>query len=208
MSSSTITNPDGPEAMIPIESIIRAYRHGFFPMADPADGIVRWCQPYKRAVIPLDTCSPSKDVRRLKRKGVFSIRFDTDFEGVIRGCAMPRTYEKETWISEEIVAAYVKLHGLGLAHSVEAWCEGELAGGLYGLAMGGAFFGESMFYRMPYASQVAFDRLVVHLRERGYLMLDAQIMNPYLKKLGAVEIDHEEYMVQLEQALAKKILFI
>jgi leucyl/phenylalanyl-tRNA--protein transferase len=194
--------------MISIADIMRAYRQGFFPMADPSDGVVRWCQPYKRAVIPLQSYRPSRDVCRLIRQNKFSVTIDRDFQGVIRSCAMPRKEDAETWISEEIISAYVKLHELGIAHSVEAWYQGELAGGLYGLAIGGAFFGESMFYRKPYASQIAFDRLVMHLRAKDYLMLDAQIMNPHLKKLGAIEIDHEDYMAALQPALDKKILFI
>jgi leucyl/phenylalanyl-tRNA--protein transferase len=194
--------------MISIAALLQAYRQGFFPMADPSDGVVRWCQPYRRAVVPLDTYRPSRDVSRLVRKKAFSVMIDRDFSGVIRGCAQPRKDDAETWISREIINAFLKLHELGIAHSVEAWYDGELAGGLYGLAIGGAFFGESMFYRRPYASQVAFDHLVVHLKEKGFLMLDAQIMNPHLRKLGAVEIDHELYMQYLRAALGKKIVFI
>jgi len=177
-------------------------------MADTRDGTVSWCQPYRRAVVPLDTCRPSRSLRRIIRSGEYSVTVDSDFEGVIRACAMPRAVEKDTWISEEIIEVFAMLHRIGLAHSIESWYGKELVGGLYGLAMGGAFFGESMFFRRPYASQVAFTYLVSHLRARGYLLLDAQIMNPHLEKLGAVEIDHELYMEQLGKALAKKILFI
>ena len=158
--------------------------------------------------MPLDSFRPSRSVRRIIVSGAFTVRIDTDFEGVIRGCSMPRESEAETWISEEIVEVFIRLHRLGLAHSVECWQEGELAGGLYGLAMGGAFFGESMFFRMPCASKVAFSHLVGHLRHRGYQLLDAQIMNPHLQMLGAIEIEHEHYMGLLEEALTKKIHFI
>ena len=116
--------------------------------------------------------------------------------------------ESATWISEEIMEAYIKLHRLGFAHSIESWYQGELVGGLYGIAMGAAFFGDSMFSRRASASRIAFDRLVAHLNGRGYLLLDAQIMNPHLAKLGAVEIEHEEYMRQLSRALQKKIVFL
>ncbi len=194
--------------MIRIDELLRAYRKGFFPMSDPKDGQVFWCQPYKRAVFHLDSYKPSKDVLRLKRKNEYRVTFDEEFEGVINGCAAPRKTDHETWISDEIMEAYIKLYELGLAHSVESWYDGELVGGLYGIAMGGAFFGESMFFRRSYASQLAFDCLVVHLKKKGYLLLDAQIMNPHLEKLGAVEIAHEEYMFLLAEALTEKIVFL
>ncbi len=193
--------------MIRIDELLRAYQQGFFPMSDPPDGKVYWCQPYKRAVFCIDSYRPSRDVLRLQRKKEFIVTIDQDFEGVIKGCAAPRKHDHETWISTEIIDAYTKLHRLGLAHSFECWYQGELAGGLYGIAMGGAFFGESMFSRRSYASQIAFDRLVFHLRTKGYLLLDAQIMNPHLKKLGAVEIAHHEYMERLGHAMQKKIVF-
>jgi leucyl/phenylalanyl-tRNA---protein transferase len=194
--------------MIRIDDLLRAYRHGYFPMSDPEDGKLYWCQPHKRAVFSLGSYRPSRHVRRLLRKKEFTVTIDRAFEKVIGECAAPRKNETGTWISGEIVDAYVKLNRLGLAHSFECWHGGELAGGLYGVAMGGAFFGESMFFRRSYASQVAFDRLVLHLRSRGYQLLDAQIMNTHLEKLGAFEITHEEYMMLLGQALKKKIVFL
>ncbi len=194
--------------MIRIDELLGAYRQGFFPMSDPKDEKIFWCQPCKRAVFNLDSYRASRDVLRLTRKQEFTVSFDKEFTGVIKGCAAPRKNDNETWISGEIMEAYIKLHNLGLAHSLESWHEGELVGGLYGIAMGGAFFGESMFSRRSYASQIAFNQLVIHLKERGYLLLDAQIMNPHLQKLGAVEIEHEEYMRQLNHAVQKKILFL
>ena len=194
--------------MIRIDELLGAYRQGFFPMSDPKDEQVFWCQPHKRAVFNLDTFRASRDVLRLTRKNEFTVTFDKEFAGVIKGCAAPRKHDHETWISGEIMETYIELHSLGLAHSIESWYEGELVGGLYGMAMGGAFFGESMFSRRSYASQIAFNQLVIHLKERGYLLLDAQIMNPHLQKLGAVEIEHEEYMLQLSHAVQKKILFL
>ena len=194
--------------MIKVEDILRAYRHGFFPMADSREGTVSWCQPYQRAVVPLDTFRPSRSLRRVIDEGQFTIKTNTAFEKVIRACALPRAVEKETWISEEIIEVFIKLHRLGLAHSVESWQNGELAGGLYGLSMGGAFFGESMFFFERDASKVAFAWLVGYLRKKGFSLLDAQIMNPHLESLGAIEIPHEEYMLRLEHALGKKIFFI
>ncbi len=194
--------------MIRIDELLGAYRQGFFPMSDPKDAKVFWCQPYKRAVFNLDSYRASRDVLRLTRKNEFTVTFNKEFAGVIKGCAAPRKNDDETWISREIMEAYIKLHSFGLAHSIESWYEGELVGGLYGIAMGGAFFGESMFSRRSYASQIAFNQLVLHLKKRGYLLLDAQIMNPHLQKLGAVEIEHEEYMRQLSHAVQKKIIFL
>ncbi len=194
--------------MLQIDEVIRAYLHGYFPMANPEEGKIYWCQPRRRAIVPLERYRASRIVRNLVRKGAFDVCINRDFEAVIRGCAAPRETESETWISPDIVTAYVELHKHGLAHSIECYSGSRLAGGLYGLAIGGAFFGESMFYRLPNASKVAFDRLVLHLKKKRYMLLDAQIMNPHLERLGAVEIDHAEYMALLHRALRKKIRFL
>ena len=194
--------------MLQIDEVIRAYLHGYFPMANPEEGKIYWCQPRRRAIVPLERYRASRVVRNLVRKGAFDVCINRDFEAVIRGCAAPRETENETWISSAIVTAYVELHKHGLAHSIECYSGGRLAGGLYGLAIGGAFFGESMFYRLPNASKVAFDRLVLHLKKKRYMLLDAQIMNPHLERLGAVEIAHVEYMALLHRALRKKIRFL
>ena len=194
--------------MLKADEIIRAYLHGYFPMADPDDGRVYWCQPHRRAVVPLEEYRTSRVVRSLVNKRAFEIYFNRDFGTVIRNCAAPRDSDAQTWISEEIIVGYMELHEQGFAHSVECYCGKDLAGGLYGLAIGGAFFGESMFFKVSNASKVAFDGLVVHLKKKGYELLDAQIMNPHLERLGAVEIDHVEYMRVLHQALRKKIRFI
>jgi leucyl/phenylalanyl-tRNA--protein transferase len=159
-------------------------------------------------VVPLDAFKPSRSLRRIIDEKRFTISINAAFEQVIRACSLPRSAEKETWLSEEIIEAFLKLHRLGVAHSVESWQNGELAGGLYGIAMGGAFFGESMFFIRPNASKAAFAWLVAHLKRKGYLLLDAQIMNPHLERLGAIEIPHDDYMLQLETALTKKIPFI
>jgi leucyl/phenylalanyl-tRNA---protein transferase len=194
--------------MIRIDELLRAYRLGYFPMANPEDGKLYWCQPHKRAVFPLESYEPSRQLKRVIRKNEFTVTINSAFERVVSECAAPRKDDTDTWISGDIAEAYVMLNRIGVAHSFECWHDGQLAGGLYGVAMGGAFFGESMFYRRSYASQVAFDRLVFHLRKKGYLLLDAQIMNPHLEKLGAVEISHEEYMRRLIVALKKKIVFL
>ncbi|RXK88614.1 leucyl/phenylalanyl-tRNA--protein transferase [Chlorobaculum sp. 24CR] len=194
--------------MIKVEDILRAYRHGFFPMADSREGTVSWCQPYQRAVVPLDLFRPSRSLRHAIGEERFTIKIDSAFERVIRSCSLPRATEQETWLSEEIIEVFLKLYRLGLAHSVESWENGKLAGGLYGIAMGGAFFGESMFFVRPNASKVAFAWLAAHLRRKGYLLLDAQIMNPHLERLGAIEIPHDDYMARLELALGKKISFL
>lgn len=194
--------------MLKVEDVLRAYYHGYFPMGDPDDGKVYWCRPYMRAVVPLEAYRPSRVVRRLVRDREFRVELNRDFETVMRECARPRRHEKETWISEEIIDVYLELHTMGLAHSVECYDRSGLAGGLYGLAVGGAFFGESMFFRRSNASKVAFDALVNRLRLLGYELLDAQIMNPHLEMLGAVEISHEEYMLRLQLALDKKIRFL
>lgn len=194
--------------MVRIDEVIRAYLHGYFPMADPGDGKIYWCQPHRRAIVPLESYKASRVVSALVKKGTFELSVNRDFENVIRNCAAPRDSDAQTWISEEIITCYIELHEKGLAHSVECYHGNELAGGLYGLAIGGAFFGESMFYKVSNASKVAFDALVKILSEKGYDLLDAQIMNPHLEHLGAVEIEHAEYMRLLEQALQKKIRFI
>lgn len=194
--------------MLRLDDVLRAYHHGYFPMGDPSDGKVYWCQPYRRAIVPLENYSPSRVVRRLVERKAFDVYIDRDFEAVIRHCAEPRKQEKETWISEEIIEAYIELHRHGLAHSVECYSDGELAGGLYGLAIGAVFFGESMFHLQPNASKVAFDRLVARLLDRKYELLDAQIINPHLRFLGAIEVDHDRYMELLYSALQKKSRFI
>ncbi len=179
------------------ELVVLAYRHGYFPMADEEAGEVYWHSPDPRAIIPLDRVNVSRSLRQTIRKGVYEIRMNTACEEVIHLCA----HREETWISSDILAAYTHMHTLGYVHSVEAWYNGELAGGLYGVAIGGAFFGESMFSRRTDASKVAFVALAEHLRERKYTLLDSQYINPHMERLGAVEIPRSVYMGLLAQAL-------
>ena len=172
-------------------------------MASP-DGEIAWFSPDPRAIIPLDEgFRVPHGLRRVLKKGVFEIRVDTAFETVMRECAA----REETWINEEIIASYTALHRLGHAHSVEAWCDGRLAGGLYGVTLGGAFFGESMFHEVTDASKVALHALVIRLRARGFELLDTQWITPHLETFGAVEIPRAEYRERLLACAEKPCRF-
>ena len=183
--------------------IVHAYRQGIFPMADD-DGTINWYRPNPRAVFPLDTFHVPKSLAKTLRQGKFEIRVDADFEGVMHGCAG----RDETWISSGIIRAYTELHRLGAAHSVEAWQGGELVGGLYGVALGGAFMGESMFSRATDASKVCLVHLVERLKARGFILLDSQMPTEHLARFGQIEIPHEAYMRQLKRALALPARFV
>ncbi|GMU21236.1 MAG: leucyl/phenylalanyl-tRNA--protein transferase [Phycisphaerae bacterium] len=178
------------------ELLLSAYIQGIFPM--DVSGTIQWFSPDPRAIIPLEGFVVSRSLRQAWRRGQFEIRVNSAFEAVIRACAQR---EEETWISEEIIAGYTRLHELGWAHSVESWREGELAGGLYGVAVGGAFFGESMFHRQTDASKIALVALVERMRERGFVLLDIQFMTEHLARFGAVEIPRREYLRRLEAAI-------
>ncbi|HTY78443.1 MAG TPA: leucyl/phenylalanyl-tRNA--protein transferase [Candidatus Bathyarchaeia archaeon] len=180
------------------EGVEWAYRHGIFPMADERSGEVLWFRPDPRAIIPLDGFHVSRSLARTLKGGRFEIRLDTDFEGVMRGCA---DRPEGSWIDERFVEVYGALHRAGKAHSVEAWREGRLAGGTYGVAVGGAFMAESMFHRETDASKVALAALVERLGERGFTLLDVQYLTPHLASLGAVEISRREYEARLVRAL-------
>ena len=172
------------------------YRAGAFPMAD-SFGRVDLYRSDPRAILEFENLRVAKSLARTIRKGVYEVRVDRDFGGVIRACADRR----ETWINAEIIRAFEGLHRLGKAHSVEAYRDGELVGGLYGVSLGGAFMGESMFTRARDASKVCFVYLVGRLKERGYALLDCQIQNDHLESLGATEIPEREYLGRLEAAL-------
>jgi leucyl/phenylalanyl-tRNA--protein transferase len=181
------------------EGVELAYRHGIFPMADERSDEVLWFRPDPRAIIPLDGFHISRSLARTLRRGIFKIRVDTDFEGVMRGCA---DRPEGTWISERFVEVYAALHRAGKAHSVEAWREGRLVGGTYGVALGGAFMAESMFHVETDASKVALAALCSRLREQGFILLDVQYVTPHLESLGAVEITRRDYERRLERALS------
>ena len=179
------------------ELLLNAYRCGIFPMAESKDGEIHWYEPEFRAVFPIDGLKVSRSLRQTMKKRIFDHRLNTSFEAVMRRCAE----REETWISEAIIQSYCELHRLGFAYSVESWHDGEIAGGLYGVALGGAFFGESMFSKMKDASKSALVALVHHLQQREFVLLDAQFMTPHLKSLGAVEISQREYLSRLQAAL-------
>lgn len=190
--------------IIPAELLLTAYSAGYFPMADSRDGEIHWYSPDPRAIIPLDTFKVSRSLKQTIKKNIFEIRTNHSFEDVIRNCAK----RDETWISEEIVQSYIELHRLGYAHSIESWHNKKLTGGLYGIALGGAFFGESMFSLMKDASKVALVALVEILKERGFKLLDTQYTTPHLKNFGVVEISRDEYLQSyLKTAIAIKCSF-
>lgn len=184
--------------------LIAAYSEGVFPMALD-DGEIGWFSPDPRGILPLDTFHIPSRLRRVIRHGTFEIRIDTSFEAVMRACAARP--DDGTWISEAIVTAYVGLHHLGLAHSVEAWLGDELVGGLYGVHLGRAFFGESMFHRATDASKVALAALVDRLTARGFTLLDTQWTTPHLEQFGAVEIPRDDYLHRLGVALSGRADF-
>ncbi len=189
--------------MIEADVLLAAYASGYFPMADSRDGEIGWYSPDPRAIILLDAFKISRSLHQVLRKQVFECRIDVSFEQVIRACGE----RDETWISEEIVQSYVQLHTLGYAHSVEAWNNGRLAGGLYGVALGGAFFGESMFSIVRDASKVALVWLVERLNKNGFTLLDTQFTTPHLRRFGAVEIPKREYVLRLRDAVHLKRSF-
>jgi leucyl/phenylalanyl-tRNA--protein transferase len=183
--------------------VLHAYQVGAFPMAEP-DGEIGWYSPDPRCIFPLEQFHVPRTVRQVIVRKVFTVRIDTAFDQVIAACA---DRPEGTWISDDIVAVYRTLHCRGYAHSVECWQDDELAGGLYGVALGGAFFGESMFTRISNASKVALVALVERLRARGFVLLDTQWMTPHLARFGAVEIPRREYLRRLRGALALKCPF-
>jgi leucyl/phenylalanyl-tRNA--protein transferase len=186
--------------MLETELLLDAYRRGIFPMAVDKRGTIGWFSPDPRATIPLDDrFHIPHGLRRTLKQKRFEMTFDQDFPAVIHACAERR---QGTWISPGIIKAYIALHELGHAHSVEARREGELVGGLYGVHIGGAFFGESMFYRVTDASKIALVALVERLRQGGFVLLDTQWQTPHLRQFGTVEIPRAEYLRMLERAIA------
>lgn len=200
--------PLAPGDHIPPELLLRAYATGVFPMAENADDPeVFWVRPEMRGVIPLDAFHAPKSLMKTVRQGRFDIRFDTDFAGVIAGCAESNEGRPSTWINEPIRKAYGELFVRGHCHTVEAWREGRLVGGLYGVTLGGAFFGESMFSRESDASKVCLVHLVQRLRARRFVLLDTQFTTEHLKRFGAIDVPRGKYERLLEEALYKTALF-
>lgn len=188
--------------MIKPEHLLQAYRQGFFPMAVGEREEICWYEPEDRGVIPLDErFHVPQRLARLLKKRPFEITFDADFPGVMRGCAERR--KDGTWISQEIFESYLRLFELGHAHSVEVRVGGELAGGLYGVHIGAAFFGESMFHRVTNASKVALVAMVERLRSRGFELFDTQWLTEHLKQFGTYEVPRDEYLRMLSAAVSK-----
>ena len=184
------------------ELIIRAYRAGIFPMSEDAeDEDLFWVSPEMRGIIPLEGFHVSASLRKAIRKSGFVVRTDTDFAAIIEGCATVGADRDSTWINRTIRSVYGELFHRGIAHTVEVWDGGELVGGLYGLAIGGGFFGESMFHRRTNASKIAMAHLVDRLRAGGFVLLDTQFVTPHLASLGGIEIPREEYEERLAEAL-------
>jgi leucyl/phenylalanyl-tRNA--protein transferase len=187
------------------ELLLSAYAQGMFPMAHE-DGRIYWHAPDPRAILPLDRLHTSRSLRRHIRRGLYEVRFNTAFAEVILACSAAPGRE-HTWISEEIIEAYIWLHELGFAHSVETWLADELIGGLYGVALRGLFAGESMFSRRPDASKVALYHLVNRLKERGFVLLDVQYQTEHLERLGGIEVPGWYYRELLRDALAVEARF-
>ena len=185
---------------ITAEAILNAYAQGAFPMADER-GTIRWYTADPRGVLPLDAFNPPRSLRQLCRRGVFEMRINHSFRAVMSACRERRS--DHTWITGELIELYCELHALGFAHSVEAWQDGKLAGGLYGVAMGAAFFGESMFHYVDDASKVALVALVGRLRERRFELLDTQAVTQHLKRFGAIEVPADKYLERLHVAITQ-----
>ena len=191
--------------MIPRDLLIAAYESGYFPMAMD-DGEIRWFSPDPRGILPIDRFHTPTRLLRVLRSGRLAVTVNGAFSEVIEACAADR--DEGTWISDEIIETYTDLHRAGLAHSVEVWQDGELAGGLYGVSRRGAFFGESMFHRVTDASKVALCALVDRLRGRGYRLLDVQWLTPHLSRFGAIEIPRDRYLGLLAESLKLGCSFV
>lgn len=180
--------------------LVYTYSQGIFPMVHD-DGEIYWYDPDPRAIIPLDSFHIPRSLRRTIRQGKYQVKFDTAFRQVMEQCAAPGPGREETWIDDRLVDAYENLHNLGIAHCVESWRDGKLVGGLYGVAIGGLFAGESMFALARDASKVALVHLVRRLNQQGFVLLDTQFMTDHLRRFGTVEISSEEYKSRLAVAL-------
>jgi leucyl/phenylalanyl-tRNA---protein transferase len=197
-----MTRPYAPGHRIPTDLLLKAYASGVFPMAESAaEPEVFWVRPETRGIIPLDAFHVPKSLAKAIRQGRFTVTFDADFEGVIDGCAETGEARRNTWINGPIREAYVELYRRGHCHSVEAWHEGELAGGLYGVSLGRAFFGESMFSRQRDASKTCLVHLVERLNAQHFALLDTQFTTEHLKRFGAVDVPRRKY----EKLLAKTL---
>jgi leucyl/phenylalanyl-tRNA--protein transferase len=192
-----------PKDLLKPDNMLRLYASGAFPMADAKTGSINWYLPEIRTIIPLNDYNIPRSAKKVIEEKNFEIKFDTDFEGVVAGCAD----RESTWISVELISAYKRLKKRGHIHTVETWKDGKLVGGLYGVTFRGAFFGESMFSKVSQASKAALVALLQHLKQKGFILLDVQYMTEHLKMFGAVEISFEEYTKLLHRAYAKACEF-
>lgn len=190
------------------ELLLCAYASGLFPMAnDRHDPTIHWIEPRRRGVLPLEAFHLPRSLRKTVRQARFTICSDRAFRSVIEACAVPRPNRARTWLNDELIDLYVNLHALGYAHSVETWVDDRLVGGLYGVSLGAAFFGESMFSDERDASKLALAGLVERLRAGGYSLLDTQFVTEHLRRFGAIEISRGDYQRQLRLALGRKAVF-
>lgn len=188
-----------------VPQILQCYAQGYFLMADEASGSLNWYSSDRRALIPLDDkFRYPKSLQRVLNRNQFTPAIDKNFSAVVEGCADRET----TWISDELKEVYHRLHRVGYAHSFETWQGDELAGGFLGIVLGGAFIGESMFYRIPEGSKAAMVMLVEHLRSRNFLLFDAQLTNPHLERFGSFEVDREVYEATLFDAIRRPCQFL
>jgi leucyl/phenylalanyl-tRNA---protein transferase len=192
-----------PEDLLDPDIMIRLYASGAFPMAEDRHGSINWYMPNIRTIIPLEDFHIPRSFRSTLKKLTFEYRYDTSFPDVVQECAK----REKTWISDQLIKAYLKLEKRGFVHTVETWQDNELVGGLYGVAFRGAFFGESMFSKVSQASKASLVKLIEHLKERGFVMLDVQYMTPHLQMFGAVEISFEEYKDLLNTAYVRNCTF-
>jgi leucyl/phenylalanyl-tRNA--protein transferase len=187
------------------EIVLRAYAEGVFPMAERRDGPdLYWVSPEHRGIIPLESFHVPKRLARTVRSDRFGVTTDLAFVDVMRACAEPAPGREQSWINDDILRLYTALHASGHAHSVECWRDGKLVGGLYGVSLGAAFFGESMFSRETDASKVALVHLVARLIEGGYQLLDTQFITSHLARFGTIEIPRDEYLFRLDKAIARR----
>ena len=183
-----------------VELLLEAYQQGVFPMSN-RKGEIDWYCPNPRAIIPIETYKPSKSLRNILNRGIFHVKINTQFEEVMRQCSKPRFRGDGCWISEEMITVYSELQKLGFAHSIEVYYNKQLAGGLYGVHIGGVFYGESMFTLVSNASKVAFYYLIEILRKEGFLLLDTQFINDNVERYGAIEIPRKLFLDKLDEAL-------
>ncbi len=186
------------------DTLLNAYCHGIFPWSVRP---ISWWSPNPRAIFDLQTFRLSRRMQRLYKTGKFTFSLDRCFTRVMEGCAASAPGRESTWISKEFIRAYTRLHELGHAHSAEVWQDGTLAGGVYGVAIGGFFAGESMFHTITNASTLGLNFLISHLRNRGFELFDSQVISSHTARLGAVEISREEYLSRLQSAISKKCSF-